>query len=123
LAGNHDTLKMKLPCPCGHEIYDGPDQNPNIGHLIPDQDWFRLLDTIDAAIEGHHPTAKDKEAACMSVRCLIGDISRRIWQCSECGRLWINDRERQQQGFTPVTEAGKKILRGHKAGQPDAPGS
>jgi hypothetical protein len=94
LSGNHDTLIMKFPCPCGHEIYDGPDQNPNIGHLIPDQDWFRLLDSIDAAIEGHHPTAKDKEAACMSVRYLIGDISRRIWQCSECGRLWINDRER-----------------------------
>jgi hypothetical protein len=114
---------MKFHCPCGHEIYDGPDQNRNIGHLIPDQDWFRLLDAIDAAIEGDHPTSKDKEAACMSVRYLIGDISRRIWQCSECGRLWINDLERKQQEFSPVTEAGNKILRGHEGGQPGAAGN
>jgi hypothetical protein len=107
---------MKYTCPCGHEIYDGPDKNPNLGHLIPDQDWFRLLDAIDAAIEGHHPTAKDKEAACMGLRYLIGDISRRIWQCSECGRLWINDRERRRQEFAPTTEAGKQILRGRNGG-------
>lgn len=110
---SHD---MKYPCPCGHEIYDGPENNPNKGHLIADQDWFRLLDAIDTAIAGNHLTAKDKEAACMSVRYLIGDISRAMWQCPECGRLWINDRERQHQEFAPATEAGKKILRGHNEG-------
>jgi len=119
LAIDHETLIMKFRCPCGHQIYDGPDQNPNIGHLIPDQEWFRLLDAIDAAIEGHHASGKDKEAACMSVRSLIGDVSRRIWQCSECGRLWINDRARQQQEFTPVAEAAKNILRKREGGQPD----
>ena len=101
---------MKFPCPCGGQIYDGPDRNPNKGHLVPDQDWFRLLDAIDAAIEGDHPTAKDKEAACMSLRNLISDLSYSIWQCSDCGQIWIDDREHLQQDFIPATEAGKKIL-------------
>jgi hypothetical protein len=103
---------MKYSCPCGHLIYDGPDQNPNIGHLIPDQDWFRLLDAIDAAIEGDHPNAKDKESACMSLRSLAGTIARPMWQCPECGRLWILDHECKRREFAPATDASKDILRG-----------
>jgi hypothetical protein len=108
---------MKYSCPCGYLLYDGPDQNPNIAHLIPDQDWFRWLDAVDAAIERDHPTAKDKEAACMSLRTLLGEISRPMWQCPECGRLWILDPECRRQEFAPATEAARKILRG----APEAP--
>lgn len=114
---------MKISCPCGFEIYDGPDHNPNIGHLIPDQDWSHLLDAIDAAVEGDHPTANAKEAACISVRYLIGDISRRMWQCPECGRLLIDDGERRIQEFKPATDAGKMILRGYEGGQKDGAGN
>ena len=107
---------MKYDCPCGHLIYDGPDENPDLAHLIPDQDWFRLLDAIDAAVEGSHPTAKDRDAACMSVRRLIGDLSRPVWQCPECGRLWIADLECRRQEFAPVSKDGKRILRGKNGG-------
>ncbi len=114
---------MKISCSCGFEIYDGPDHNPNVGHLIADQDWFHLLDAIDAAIEGDHSTTKAKEAACLRVRYFIGDISRRLWQCPECGRLLIDDHGRRIQEFTPATDAGKQILRGHGGGQQDAAGN
>ena len=101
---------MKIQCACGHLIHDGPDQNPQIGHLIPDQEWSRWLEAIDAAIEADHATTKGKEAACMRLRYLVGKISRRMWQCRECGRLMIDDDHHQLHEYVPATEATSKEI-------------
>jgi hypothetical protein len=78
---------MKINCHCGATIYDGTDYLPHKAHFIPDQDWFDVLDAIYDAIENSGPSAKQKEAACLRVRQLIGTLSRSAWQCRTCGRV------------------------------------
>ena len=102
---------MRITCPCGYEVHDLPEQNPNAACVIPDQDWSGLLDAMDAAIEFPHATAKDREAACMKLRYHIGSIRSFAFQCSQCGRLWILDRQKQFRAFIPESESAKQILR------------
>ena len=107
---------MKIQCACGHFIYDGPDGNPQIGHLIPDQEWSHWLEAIDTALEADHLTARQKEAACMRLRYLVGKISRQMWQCRACGRLLIDDHSHRLHEYVPATEAtSKEIFRGQHA--------
>ena len=106
---------MRIKCPCGNEVHDLPEQNPNAAHVIPDQDWFGLLDAIDAAIESPQATVAEREAACMKLRYHIGGIVSFALQCSQCGRLWILNRERHFQAFIPESESAKHILHSRHA--------
>ena len=91
---------MKIHCPCGELVVDQTDALPSKAHVIPDQDFFRLLDAIDEAVEQSGPAPTEREAACMRVRRLVTEITRRAWQCRACGRLFV-DRGRSLQVFVP----------------------
>lgn len=100
---------MKLHCPCGAVILDIADSVANKAHLIPDQRWLALLEEIDGVIEdvaGHPARA---EAACMKVRRLL--TTRLVYQCRECGRLFVDDGANDTHEFLPATgETGREIL-------------
>lgn len=81
---------MKITCVCDSAIVDSSDKLPGKAHLIPDENYFQLLEEIDDAIEKSGPSASDKEAAAIRVRNLIGSISRCIYQCRNCGRIYID---------------------------------
>lgn len=103
---------MKIMCECGEVIPAISDVLPNTGHIIPGQDWYDVLDTIDDAIENSGPSPKEKEAALMEVRSFIGKASRSIWQCITCGSLYINNSSNELEHFKPSNNAGsKEILR------------
>ena len=42
---------MKIKCQCGAVIVDQTDYLPHKAYIIPDQEWFGILDAIDEAIE------------------------------------------------------------------------
>ena len=65
---------MKIRCDCGNPIVDQTDALPYKAHLIPDQDWFTLLDAIDDAIEtiALHPQQQEREM--MRLRTLVGRL-------------------------------------------------
>ncbi|KRF03366.1 hypothetical protein ASG89_23275 [Paenibacillus sp. Soil766] len=78
---------MKIRCRCGDIIVDQTDFHSNKGYIISDQDFFDFLEGVDNAIEKSGQKAKDKERAIMSIRYLIGELQRTIYQCFTCGRM------------------------------------
>ncbi|WP_054971722.1 hypothetical protein [Paenibacillus sp. A3] len=102
---------MKIRCECGGIIVDQTDSLPYKGHLISDQDWFDFLDAIDRAIEKSGPTDKDKERAAMSIRRLAVHLTKLIYQCTNCGRLYVTNEEEELETFQNLKPfEGKSIL-------------
>lgn len=92
---------MKIPCACGFIIHDGADELPHKAHLLPDQEWGLFWTAVDNAIENAGPSAAEKEAACMELR--RRSFGRRLlWQCPQCGRLYIDDSRHALQCFEPA---------------------
>ena len=101
---------MKINCSCGKQIFDSTDGLPNKAHILPDQDWFFVLDAIDAAIENTGPSPSDKTAACMAIRALITQKTRSAWQCTSCGALYLDDHKGQLQHFVAAKEYPKDLF-------------
>ena len=48
----------------------------------------------------------------MQIHILLGEASRFIYQCRDCGRLFVNDRQHKTHIYTPSShDTGKEILR------------
>lgn len=101
---------MRIECRCGAQIIDQTDFLPHKAHIIPDQEWFHVLDAIDQAIERSGPSDRDKEAAIHSVRSLLIRVSRSAWQCGACGRLYVDDQGRNLREFIPGPSDGPREL-------------
>jgi hypothetical protein len=94
---------MKITCDCGALIVDQTDTIPHKGHLIPDQEWFPVFDGIDAVIDDLSARRLDAAAACMKVRTILGAAARQIYQCKNCGRLFVDDRQHRLHAFAPAS--------------------
>jgi hypothetical protein len=109
---------MKIGCSCGASIVDQTDYLPHKGHLIPDQEWFAVFDAIDADIidalaSGQLPQSDAYRLA----REIILRASRLMYQCRNCGRLFIDDIQRNLQSYVPATEeTSREILRSRPSG-------
>jgi hypothetical protein len=95
---------MKIDCPCGGVIYDQTDNLPDKAHLIPDQEWFAVLDAIDVVIDKAMAGRSDADTAYIAIRCLLGTAARHVYQCRTCGRLFVGDRERRLHPFAPASD-------------------
>lgn len=96
---------MKLACACGFVIADNTDYLPYVGHLIADQD---IQDVYEMPSPG-------------GFRHLL---TRKMYQCRSCGRLWIEGQGKgQMKAFVPEQPAPdilssihgqswKRVLRG-----------
>ena len=99
---------MKINCECGCRIIDSTDGHSTKGHLIPDKDWNRFWDAIDDAIVKSGRTPKDKEKAAMDLRQM--SLFRTMWQCPECGQLFIDDQNYELNIFNPTTDSTSKEI-------------
>ena len=97
---------MKFACTCGHVIRDQTDYLPYAGYLIADQDVYDATEMSDRGSGDWWPT-----------------LTRSMYQCDSCGRLWIDDHNRQLKSFMPEQPATnflssihggkwKRVLRG-----------
>jgi hypothetical protein len=115
---------MKIGCECGAVIVDQTDYLPHKGHLIPDQDWFDTLDAVDDEVVNRLVAGEiTKDDAYWQVRVIIIRSVRMVYECRECGRLYIDDHEGNLQSYVPENrDASKEILRskGRKLEQGDA---
>lgn len=93
---------------------------PYKAHLFSNQDWFDLLDAIDDALEKTYPTLRDKDAACSEARTLLNKLSRLAWQCTVCGKIYVENDQRALQQFAPVTEPGDLRLFSSKSHKEDS---
>jgi len=103
---------MKIRCTCGSVILDGTDDLPQKGHVVPDQEWFSTFDALDEMIDATAEARMSKEVAYHRAREILSRSARLMWQCRMCGRLYIDDRDRQLRCFTPDGEPiDREILR------------
>ncbi len=58
--------------------------------------------------ENSGPSPKEKEAACMALRINVNE--RRMYQCADCGRIYINDQNNELHVFKPETEETCKVI-------------
>jgi len=125
---------MKFACACGNVIYDITDNLRYKAHFVSDEDYFNLLDEIDASIEDFGTQAKaaseaneqlsqrDVENLIMKIRIAIGDAKRLMYQCSRCGRLYVDDHQRHLQQFLAENPSRSEgILRSVKTTRDEAP--
>ncbi|MGL6072671.1 MAG: hypothetical protein ACRC8S_00790 [Fimbriiglobus sp.] len=107
---------MKIGCHCGATIFDQTDDLPQKGHLIPDQEWFAVYDEMDSLIDQIVAGNMSQEQAYHKSREIISRNAREMWQCVECGRLYIDGVDRQLYCFAPEGElVHKEILRNRSA--------
>src|SRR5438309_508292 len=103
---------MKIGCQCGATIRDQTDNLPDKAHLIPDQEWFPTLDAVDKIIDDAIAGHTDANAAYIAIRRILGTAARHVYQCRACGRLFVDDRQRQLHPFVPAPgETCTEILR------------
>ena len=97
---------MKITCHCGHLIPDQTDSLPHKAHLIPDQNWEQLWEQIDTTVLDKLGAGKiDVDAAATILRTLISNSSRSMYQCSQCGRLYLNGSQGRLHCYQRNTEA------------------
>ncbi len=100
---------MKIGCVCGKIIYDQTDYISYKAYAIPDQDLFDLYDELDVLLEqavaGHESNAVAAEQMFRSISVqisrTIGQYTKRLYQCTHCGRLYIEDETLTFRVFSP----------------------
>ena len=100
---------IEFICSCGKTNFlNSIDNRSYVAHFIPDQHWDQFWNAVDSAVERSGPTPNDKDAACMSLR--KADPHRHIWQCPQCGSLYVEDANRIRHRFVPDSPAVPKTL-------------
>lgn len=108
---------MWFDCHCGNTIKDNTDSLRQKAHLTPDQDLFAVWDGIDEQVidrvaSGELPVRD----AYMVSRGIIASPTRTMYQCFECGRLYIDGPDGNRHCFVPASDATDKgILRSRKS--------
>ena len=101
---------MKIECTCGATIHDAGDSLPDKAHVIPDKSLFPLLDAFDDIVLNRCNTAAEREAACTHLRSLLMKATGTAWQCTTCGRLYIDGANRQLNTYAPEGQSSKSAL-------------
>lgn len=98
---------LKIQCACGQIIPDQTDYLPYKGYVIGDKDWFDLWNLIEDIIEGK-TTLKTNDEKIMAV--LRADPSRLAYECSGCGRLYLDDADHQLVEYLPQNSRYNRIF-------------
>lgn len=76
---------------------------------ISDQDWFDVLENIDSNIQN---SESNREKLCWDNQNYLSRKTKCIYQCTECGRLYVEDNNKELREFLPVENGCGNILRG-----------
>lgn len=98
---------MWIQCSCGHQIKDTDDSISYKARYISDQDWFGVLDNIDSNIQSPEP---NKDKLCHDNRKFLLGKVKNIYQCTDCGRLYIEDSNRELREYLPLEEGCGDVL-------------
>jgi len=98
---------MKFLCTCGADVFDVGDYR---GHMVAADALERLLEMVDAAIEGHGP--RTAQARAMQVRQAAVKAFRPAWQCHACSRLFVDGDDKQLMEWVAAGDAAKTRLFG-----------
>jgi hypothetical protein len=104
---------MKISCRCGAMISDTTDYISRKGHLTPDQEIYGVWDGIDDEVIDRVASGElSVNDAYMVSRRIMSSPTRLMWQCFECGRLYIDGPNGDLHCFVPEDEhTEKRMLR------------
>ncbi|MBD5158691.1 MAG: hypothetical protein HDT23_00325 [Ruminococcus sp.] len=77
-----------LKCRCGHIIRDSSDFLSYKGSIIPDQDEDDFFNRTEEMIKSDNP---DKNNLICDFLCELAGMTKTVYQCSQCGRLYIEN--------------------------------
>ena len=105
-----------MECGCGFVFHDNSNGHYWKAHLITDKDWFPLLNMADSLIESPDP---DRAVLCHTLRHNLSGKDacvqeRDVYQCPECGRVYIEDPDGRFFCFAPEDPDSEKMLFNHK---------
>jgi hypothetical protein len=108
---------MKIRCYCGATISDTSDYLSHKGHLTPDQDLYDVYDAMDETVIDKVASGELSQSdAYMMVRRIMSNSTRLMWQCFECGRLYIDGLDGELHCFVPADEkTDYRVLRSKKS--------
>lgn len=95
----------KIICKCGNVLPDTTDRISYKGYLVPDNEYFDILDLIDKMIESKKT---DRKELVMTYRKNIR--LKNIYQCYNCGRIMIETASGNFCTFLPEEHDNKNIL-------------
>ncbi|WP_295617903.1 hypothetical protein [Chamaesiphon sp. GL140_3_metabinner_50] len=114
---------MKIDCECGYVIYDSSDCISYKASFIADLDSFDLCDKVEEQIKklvvNIEYTASNKIDVDVLIEDTMIDLSeniidyygrRPIYQCSGCGRLFVDDNQFHTHVFIPQDDSVPKNL-------------
>lgn len=116
---------MKIKCLCGEYIADNTDYLSYKGHIIADQDWPEVLthirQSIKAAAGLDNKTSSGHQEQLDKIEADASDHlihrSRGIWQCYRCGRVCVDDSNRNLHWFNPEDPSVTKDLLRSSSGE------
>lgn len=103
---------MYFYCKCGSRISDITDYLPFKARMIADQDWIDFLETIEDAITSKEPDREKVADEFYSTA--FNEHRRMIYQCPECGRIYINGEGNSLYSFRPEMPVSTKLLQSSK---------
>lgn len=102
---------MHFLCACGYCFHDNTDCLSFKGYVLADQDMEELWDILERAEKPHEDT--------LDIALDVMDLlNRTMYQCPECGRMYIEDADKQYElvRYTPcaqgepVPEVNRRML-------------
>lgn len=103
---------MHFFCECGKRISDTTDYISYKARIIADQDWFDFFDRIEEAIKSGE---SDKEKVIDEFWRDTLDVAKSsMYQCTQCGCIFINGEKGAVYPFKPMGEVPMKLLRSAK---------
>ncbi len=99
---------MKFKCRCGYIFIDQTDDLPYKGNIIPDQSYEDFCAAIDVLIESEKP-ADILEWDKMVNPIMNPKGERDIFQCPDCGRIYISSHGSRLYGFKPEGDVPKNL--------------
>ena len=99
---------VEFECECGGGVFPASTDNRSyVAHYIADQDYDEFSTLVDDGIEKSGPSNREKDAACMAWRKFQMPL---LWQCRNCGTLFVEDQDRQRHKFVPHGRSVPKAL-------------
>ena len=104
---------MHFYCPCGNRISDTTDNIPHKAHLVPDQDVISCSAALEQIVRAENISIEEKLEQII-VRIQGHYLSRCIYQCPNCGRLFVDDASHKLHSFLPEEPIDKHLTASSK---------
>lgn len=100
---------MHFWCGCGRRISDTTDRLPYKACFLANEDEIDYCDALEQLIKDENLSAEEK-AMRAAVTLQVRYLCRCIYQCPDCGRLFVDDHDYKLHSFVPEEPVDKHLL-------------